>query len=394
MALTTQDVNIQGRNEVELYRCKESKWGVTPTSPALTQIRAVSSDFKQTIGRRTSNEARSDRMNAGSMRTSASSAGGFEAELSHGEYDPELGGVLQSEFSTPINISAATIAATTSGFKAASGTPFTGIVAGQWLKVTGFSDASINGFYKVKKVNSNTDIETSIAPANTESAGRTVKMKGKYVRNGKLGNSFTYQERHTGLETETFINSTGQYIESLSLKVAEDGVTARFGTVGKSTTVTETQFTGATDRSPTNNPIMDAIDGLKDVTLDGEVDGEYLIDITLEIKNNIDSVRAVGQGIDAIGATPGKLEVSASLNMFFLDKGQMDDYIAGTVKSLSFRLEDSKGNVLIITIPAATFDDFTPTGVSNSGNSQASAKLVAHRDPETNCMIQFDVISA
>lgn len=379
-------------NRTELTYIKETTWGTTPGSPSMTELRMTSETLSKNISNVTSAEIRSDRQVTDLVQASKSAGGDVNFELSYGTYDDFLQSALFSaDFTSDIGVSATDISATGSGFNASS-TDVSAIAVGQIIKVSGFSDSSIDGYYRVT-ANSSGSLTTTPAPPATESAGQTIAIKGQYIRNGTTQNSFTLEKNFDAV-TE-FFKFTGMVVDVFNLNLeAENIVTGNFGFIGKDGSMSASSL----DASPTPANTNDVLNAIGNVASIQENDTEvgspnYVRSLSLSLANNLRAQTAVGN--DAlIGVGSGKCDITGVMNTYFGNSNLFDKFLGGTETSLMFRISDGSGNVYVFDLPRIKFDS---GDVSAGGQDQdvfAELNYRALRDQTYGYTIQISKFDA
>ena len=177
-------------NRVALRVTEESEYGVTPASPTLKAVPyKAASDLGFAPETVVSDLIRSDRQVSDLILVGGSTAGGFESELAYGIHDSLLEGVMYSAWATN---AASDIVATDISIDADSintvAEDFTtlNVAKGDFIRVSGFSAAALNGVYRINGTVTSTEIPVErAAGAATESAGSSVTIEvGDTLING------------------------------------------------------------------------------------------------------------------------------------------------------------------------------------------------------------------
>lgn len=379
-------------NRTGLSYIAETTWGSTP-SAALTNLRFTGESFSYNITNTQSTEIRNDRQISDIIQTGADCSGGFNFELSYSEYDTLFKAALWSSgWSTAVTISRTTIGFNnTSGrIYTASGTDFSALVTGQWIKVSG--SASNNRYFRITSTAA-TGLAVTPAPT-TEAAGNTVQMKGSYIRNGVTESSFTFEREHS--DANQYFDFTGMVVNTLNISVSADSiVTGDFGFIGKGATLSQTSGGTGTNISSSTNSVMNASSNVGEIfegafsslaTKDTDL---YISEISFSVSNNVRGLRAIGS-IANVDIGVGTCEITGNLNAYFLDESLYDKYLAGTETGLSFQVEDSSGNAYIFTFPAIEFETDSINSGSQNQDVMENIGWRAKRHPATDCQIQID----
>jgi hypothetical protein len=110
--------------------------------------------------------------------------------------------------------------------------------------------------------------------------------------------------------------------------------------------------------------------------------------------NNLREQTQIGQK-ELAGVGYGFTEVKGSIEAYFDGLTNFyNDVLNHSAISLSWRLTDTDGNVMIFTIPRLRLMTGAPS--TPGGNQDVVLKMdfAAERDPVTNCMFQIDKLAA
>ena len=360
-------------NRTRVSYVKETTWGTTPASPNMQNVRITGESLVKNVENITSEELRDDAQIADLIQVFKKAEGDLNFELSYGTFDDMLELLVRSSgWSTPVNVSASDIAADATGFTSTS-LDFTAqnISVGQWIKVDGFSDTSINGFYRVTSLTAN-DLNVTPAPAATEAAGATVTMKGSQIKNGTTDNSLSIEVGF--LDIAEYFLFKGMVPVGLNLELASKAIAkGSFSFLGKDGTLSGTSV----DASPTaanTNTVMNAINNVASLREgNSEVASpNYVKGLTMAVTTNPREKDAVSND-SMIGVGKGYFEVTGNLNTYFGNSDLMDKYIAGTPTSIDMRLKDASNNEYIIDMPQVKFE--TGSAVAHGANDDVFADL-------------------
>jgi len=339
---------------------KEVTWGVTPAS-AMKNMRFTGESLKFRIDTTKSNEIRSDRQITDNVAVGAGAEGGINFELSFGAIDDLLEGVLQKAWSTAVNMSGITFAAVATGNKftdTGNGFVAAGIVAGQWIKVAGFTPAANNGFFRVESVAAG-EIVVSGGTLVSEVAGDTVTIKGQHIHNSNVAASFTLEKEFSDLTQ--FISYTGMRVGDFSLEFATAAiVTGAISFMGKSGAIAGvTVGTG----NPIAAPTADVMNAVSNVL--GIFEGATLAELTskmsklgISVKNSLRGQNAIGT-LGNVGIGTGRCDVSGTLSAYFENDTLYAKFLANTTTGLAWRAQDAVGNAYIISVPKVKLSDGT-----------------------------------
>jgi hypothetical protein len=377
-------------SRAQIRRLKEAAWGVTPAS-AMKNVRFTGENLKYAIGGVRSNEIRSDRMVTDIIQTTFEANGGFSFELSAANIDDELEGVLFSAgWSTAINISATDIsaAAADDSFNSVT-TDFTtkNISVGQWIKVSGFTTAANNGYFKVVSVAANKIVTNGTLT--DEVAGDTVVMSGSMIRNGTTMSSWTVEKEFNDIVQFMVYKGMVPNVLNLSLE-AQSIITGSIEYVGKDGVLQQVSAgTGAATDAPANQ-VMNTGVHVGSIREGGaEVTSAHIKTLTMAINNNLrgkPAVKVVGNA--GIGA--GSINVTGTMVAYFEDETLFSKYMDGVATSVDFRVTDDSGKSNIVTMNNVKFTDGDVLATGANQDVMASLQFEAIRDVTTNSVIQVD----
>jgi hypothetical protein len=380
-------------SRVQMRYLPEVSWGVIPTA-AMTNLRMTSESLKYNIGNETSAEIRSDRQVSDLIQTTFDASGDINGELSFATYDPFLESAFYSAFSTPINIAATDISASSSdnSFNSTT-TNFTtsNISVGQWIKSAGFTEAANNGFFKVISVAANKVI-VSGGTLTTEAAGDNVTIKGSMIRNGTTQKSFVLEKSFEDITQ--FISFTGMVVNTLALNVeSQQKVTTTLGFTGKSATIAQATVGTGAPTAANSNQIFSVGSHVQNVREAAAAMGSvYVKKLNFVLNNNNRPKDAVGQ-TGAVGISPGTLNVSIDLVVYFENETIYEKFINNTASSLDYRLQDAAGNAYIVGFPNIKYEDGDVKATGINEFVVAEMKATSLLDA-TQKMIQIDKFAA
>jgi hypothetical protein len=355
-------------NRVQIRYIEESGWGTTPATAALQELRWTGESLNYAIANIRSNEIRTDRQITDLVQTGAEAGGGIEFELSYDAYNTFMEGALWSTWTSDLGVSAdTTIAADVDGFTSGASV-LENAATGMWIYITGFSNGTIDGYYKVLTSNASNDITTSPVPPATEGTGQGIDVVGAYLRNGTTENSYSIEKKYADLSPIVYEVFAGMVVNSMNMSVAANSIlTGSFEFIGKSATAGTGAMSSGSVTDATTKDVMNAVANVANIREDGSVVSSCLVQgIDLSLANNVRGLQAVGElGFCDIGV--GQVEVTGTLTAYFKNKTLLDKYLAGTESSFDFRVGDTAGNAYIFEFPRVKFESDThPADTANS----------------------------
>jgi len=346
-------------NRVQVSVLEESAWGTTPNS-AFSELPIVSGSMSESPSTVRSNQLRSDAQYAATKRVSVEPQAAFEFELQGDNLDTLIRAALRNsssnDWSTNASYSASTVAAGASNTYEDSAVDLTGvnIAAGQWIYVSGFTEAANNGWKEVASVSTNTITLASGSTTTTEALGDAVTMVGSYIRNGSDLTSFSVQMEYLD-QTNLFRLMAGSRISSLGLNVASQSIiTGNIGFSGKSMTRPTSKSGNGSVTAATANDVMSEVDSFDGFWIDGaEVTTYEMISTNLNISTNPRPQMGLGN-LAKVGMQLGPLEVSGSMEFYLEDANYatlQDMLLNYTSFELAWAVNDGNGHRYHVMLP-------------------------------------------
>lgn len=386
---TVNDRSLSG-NDTAVYVSEQTVKGQIDTNPTFTKVRRTEGKAKKAIEYTQSGEVKSNRQG----RQQIQDTNTFSAEISFevtqqtaGFLDSALHGTKQDNSVTSSNISADSL-----GFASTLG-EFTNISEGDWFKVSGFTDSSIDGWYKVKTKIDNDNVETYSVPSATESAGATITLESIKTSSGKDQTYYAIQNRVLDkslagdLDHQTFYDSI---INTLSFEVGESGiVTGSMAMNSEKLNPGKTAITGQSDATDDSSDAVSAINNTGKIYVDGVDTNQSVKSMGIEINNNYQGDRAAG--VQGEQYAYGDLDVSGSVVARAVISNTFDwrdRFENSQALSLAVRFYWDDGRWMIVDIPRAKLTEHSMPDGSNV-ISQNDMSYGAEEDPITQTTIQL-----
>lgn len=376
----------------------ESAWGTTPAS-ARENVRITGESLGQSMNTTTSNEINATAQNADVIRTAIEASGNIDFELSYGNLDTLMTGVMRNDWSTAVNISADTsIAAVNSTNRYTSGsTDFTtkNISVGQWIKVSGFSNANNNGYKRVSAVAAGyIQVEVMGAALADESATPAITIKGSRIYNGTTAKSFTLEKQMTDITQ--FMSFTGMRVGTFDLNIQPGSIiTGSMGFQGKQgARGTSTVGTGSAVAAPTNS-IMNAVDNVSLIKENDVATTLKLTQLSFSLNNALRPQPVIGS-LPNSGIGSGTVEVTGTIAAYFDSTAAAlyDKYLADTPTSLAFLLSDAAGNAYMVEMKQLKLTDAQIVAGGKDQDILFNANLTAYMDPTYATTLEFNRFAA
>lgn len=341
---------------VEISYAKESTFGEIPNVD-FNRVRHTGGSFGVTIQTTRSSEIRGDAQRSGTVRTGFEPAATLNMELSGQSFDDFIEMVERDSWSTAANVSASDISAdsTNDKFVSSSSVDFTttNIVQGQWVYVDGFSDSSINGWYKAADVGQTTATELVVAnsvPAD-ESSGNSITIKGSYIRNGTDKPSMSLQLEHLDL-TDKYRRLKGARVGQWSLDLAREIVTGSFQLTAQDHALATSAAGSGTVLDAPDTEVLNGIDHVTGFFIDDTLVTDCVTQFSMQANQNPRRINCIGD-LKAADIGLGSLDLTGSIT-FILDDNtwsQLQDYIDFTKFGLAIAFYDGNGNGYVMEMP-------------------------------------------
>lgn len=356
MATTGYQAGADSNDAVISY----AKEAVYQTKPAVP-FQAIRTTGESLSGSKT--RARPQEMNptgevSASVTQQETAGGGVNFALSFGTFDDLLAGLVNGEWQAPVAIDGIagdiTITAVTNVLSSATASKFANVNVGQWLKLSGFTNAANNGIFRVAAKASALAITLipGALPFVTETpAGTTAKVRASTLVNGTVFQSFYFQKK---LAPTLFYVYPGSYVTAGQVSGGVGQFLNGSFTLmsGSEEPTTVEASTGAVLAAP-GGRVHDAVDGFGGVYLNGAPFQAEVERFALNFaKTGAAQQYAMGSK-KAKGQTKGLLEVTGSMSVYFNTHALYERFKSEIQDELSFVTRDDAGNAYVITLLAA-----------------------------------------
>lgn len=376
-------------SDIVLSYGEESVWGTLP-AVQFDAVRLTGESLSESKQRARPNEIKPDGVVSHAITTQVGVEGAFNFALSAGTFDDFVAATLNSTFSAPETITQTDfVAAAAGGTITTTAGDFSGLVADQWVSVTGFAEAGNNGYFKVVSA---TSTVLTVTP-NTlvdETPGTSCTVKGSTLVNGTTVRTFFMQKE---LASNLFLTYAGVYPSSMQLNASVGGFAeGSFNVMAKNEAkATTDSSTGAANAAPSGR-VIDTVSGVATLLVNGAALSAPAQSVQLNItKQGARSQYAIGSA-DAQGIGRGTIDVSGSISLYFADFTNYDLYKNETDVEINIGLRDNTGNGYVFTLPAATL--MNPSIVAGGPDSDVMAEFQLEGNPDANGVIcQVDTFS-
>jgi len=342
-------------NRVQLSYVKESVFGQGKSGSRLQILRHTGESLKQDTAAITSEELRADRQIADIIRTGVTVSGNIGFELSYGTFDDLLQALLCSNgWSTEKKMSKKTTisahAVDNSLHDSASGFVTAGFVADQWIKISGFTITTNNGWRKIVSVDPD-EMILSYGNMTDEAAGDqiTIQMGARILNGVAAPSSFNIERQYKDLGSNVFSLFTGMCITSMSLEIPADAAIKGSLVFIGSREESKTSSLGIGYKTVSVTKIMTGANHVPKIFENAAEIG--LLSLSLNINNNLRSRLQVGT-LGTVGVGTGSMEITGALSVYFSSNALFDKYLDQTKTSLVVAVQDGIGNGYVIEIPS------------------------------------------
>lgn len=388
-------------SRVQIYEMPEVTFGVIPAT-AFNTVRFTGESLKYNIANTQSKEIRKDRNVPDIIQVNAEAQGGLQFELSYGNLDDMISGMMMSAWGATLSIVASTISASSVDNSINdSGAGFPAFVVGQWIKIQGFTGACAGvagagaacGYGQVVSRTSAKIVVSGITLV-TDASGESVTVVGAMIRNGTTKKSYVVEKEFADITK--FISYTGMVVSSLNLDVSAGSIiTGDLQFMGKSASapIGTTVGTGAA-AAPPANPVMNAVSNVAAFFENGAaLAGTYAKAYKISVNNGLRGKNAIGV-LGNIDIGLGDFMVTGSLETYFEDTVIYNKFRNATESSIAVRVVDSSNNCYIITLPNIEYTDGNIVAGGINQDVMAQMQFQAKLHTTLNCTMQIDRFAA
>lgn len=335
-------------NRESIAFIEEVTWGTTPSTPTGQIVNFTGCTLGSENEATQSSTVRSDTNRVGNIRTGRTVSGDLGFELQYGGHDDFMEGVLRNDWATALAITANTTVSAAASDNSFNGTGlFANAVPGQFVRVSGFSTAANNGYFRVVS-KTNDKIVVAGGTLTNEAATPPITIKGAILKNGTTQKSYTV-ERHFQ-ELTQFLSFTGVRMDTMQLNISTGSiVTGSFATMGKTPARSGSTLWSGTTAAVTTDQ-FNSVNDLKRVWIDDSLVTTDLTEISFSVGTNSQKRPAIGS-LDGEGIIQNSIAVSGTFSEYFENGTLLDKNIDYTDFSIGFVLEDGDGNAYGFSFP-------------------------------------------
>ena len=387
---------MSSANSARFKFLEETVFGTTPAA-ALQLCNVTSVGLNSNISTTQSTQISSTRATLDTVRTEGSSGGDVGFEGQYGTYDAFWEGAFANDFTTGQTLTATDISA------AAGDNSFNSVAAaflpaqikpGSIIRVSGFVATANNTLWEVVSCVAGKIVVTG-GTVVTESAGASVTVKAKDLRDGSTRKSYTLEVEYSDHTPVHYSSYVGQVVSGASLNTATGSiVNGSFTFSGtEATHGTSSAGTGA-DLAAVVNEVWSPVASIGSLYKGGSLlSGVCVSSIGLTISANTRNNQCLGSLYPA-DVVLGGFSAQLDLNLYFNDVTMLNDFINGVETSLRWHYTDSDGNTTAFYAPRIKPNTSTIDGISDDSDIMQSIQFEILFDPDLNFALQMSKLAA
>jgi hypothetical protein len=379
----------------------ESAFGLTPGSGTPKDLRMTGESLDYGVTTKVSDEIRDDRQKTDLALVGAGAKGGLNFELSYNEYDSLLEAALQGTWAAfgtngvGATFTADFTATTITASEAPTGTSaFTGLVKGQWFKLSAPSHANDGLYCRVSESVAPTSTVitlSALTPLATGTGVTLCKVATSRLTNGVVQRSFTLEKEFADIAQ--FFAYRGMTASKLSLALQSGSlVTGSFDFMGKDVIRAGATTLPNAPTASTAYGIMNAVTGVGQIMEGGALlTSTYIKALNLDVDNSLRGRTAIGT-LGNVSLGSGDAEIAGNIEVYLADGTLYDKFVNNTETSLSFRMVDGAGNGYVVTLPRVKYGDAKVNAGAADQDAMLSLPFTALKDADagTGKMILID----
>jgi hypothetical protein len=373
----------------------EATWGTIPTAAMqlVPFLRSTLAHDKQT---RESQQIRGDREIPDLVEVFASGQGEVEAELVYSAYNAFIESALFSVFNPQTYTgSGCVFEADDDSITKSSANWNAKFSVGQYIKISGATNAANNGFHKISAITSS-KITCATSSFTDETVVGDITIVGSIIRNGVTQKSLVLEHEYTDITQ--FLSMPGAVADTMRINVtASEIVRAIWGFIGKQGEYgAATVGTGAASAASTNGS-MNATAHVGQVAIGGTAVSCLVRSAEISVANQVRTRPAVGSRTSCT-LGEGRVQVTGTIEAYFEDRSYLEAFTDHTSSSFHVRLFDaasSTGNAIFITLPKLYFAQGSIADIPGPDQDiMQRLNFQAVLDATTDCTIQIDTFAA
>lgn len=380
-------------NRVRYSIVEEVSPSVLPGSPTGNVFRNTSPEFALNKDTVTSDEIRSDTRNADVIEVGAKSEGTLGYELSMASFNSLIEAVVGSTFSTPVDNTDTISVTAGTGAYAGTSSPFAGLVVGQWVYFSGFSNAGNNGWKRILTKTDDDNITVATTGLVDEVGDADENVKGSMLRDGTNIKTFSVERSYLDINFHELFQ--GQRVGSWSVDASAGAiVSGSFGFMGEDLQTSDSAsfMTGGFNAAGAN-PVVNATNNLGDISINGSALTTAIKSINMNYDRSLAEKQATRNRVP-IGYRLGTMQGSGSVSAYFEDGTLYDRFLNHEYFQLSFAFEDPSGRRLRISFDRVVFSSGgSPSVPGKDQDVMQNLDWESMHSDTYDCQIQVDYIA-
>lgn len=387
-------MSITSTNFTSLGYKKEVTPGVTPSTPDFQILPTTGGSPQSNLTTAVSEVIRFDRMIDDLVLVDNEVSGSINYELSYPPYKPLLESLLRKTgvtvaFSDQLaSVNASSHFTTTGDFTAA-----TNLAIGQLIYIGGFVDTTINGTYRVTSLASGI-LGVYPAPPADETLPSGLIDSEVFVNGAEAMDTYTFMKRIEGITNTAYFYYRGCAISSASMNFETGSIlNGTFDVFGRTEEATETEITGQTIVDVPSYTLLNAVNNVISIDIEGLSADTVFSSMNLSINNNTTAAKAIGT-LGAHDVTDFTFEVTSDVSLYFQDLIAYNKFINSESFSVTFVLEDGDSNRFQAYMPKCKFETLEPPIDGKDNFLMLDGSFRALRDATLEYVIQFSFYTA
>lgn len=378
--------------QTSIHRLREATWGVTPAPfTGATVTRFTGEGLSDSLTTETSQEIRSDRAPADLIVVDASAGGNIDFELSYGTYDDFLEDAFMGTW-TDLGLTTAitTVAAATDNLTA-TGNAFSNIPIGASFRLEGGSVAGIDTVYTVMdKADDNT---LTVVPQPV--AGTATDLVGSILRNGTVARSYSILKTFNDANPAARQMYRGMRVTGFSLDMSTGAImTGSWNFLGS-----DAEWLSAdpvvSPVAASTNPVMNAVDNITTITLDGMnvcANGS-VSNLSIEWDNSYREQKGLCR-LGSVGVVAGILSVSISASLYFQNDVEAKKAKESQDFPLVIGMTDNDGDMYVWNFGRCKYSDYVANATGLGSDVMGEATITPLLDPASGSVAILSRIPA
>jgi len=383
-------------NGLKISYVVEEDCGVIPADPQWQEFGVTGESIARSVTNTESAEIYADRNIRDNVQTAVEIGGGIDVEQRVHALEDFTVGALQAD--KTLKQSQPTVDIVVDGTDPAiatiTDTGATGELGqfsiGEFVYITHVPE---DGFVVVGKVIEVTDPDNikvkAIDGTFADEVGVVIDIYSNYYTNGTTIKTFTIQKEFTDMATPAFFRFMGMQVSEMVIDASTGSIlTGSYAFIGLESEEETTETPGATYLAPSTDQILNAIDSIGEILVDGVANPYDVLSMSLAINNNSRGQSAIGTD-GFVGIAHGAAGVSGSLSVYFEDMQQYKDFVDQKHVALDYILKDHEGKFCIISMPNIKYTEMAVNATGTGADVVSDGSYTAMFDDSIGGTIRF-----